>query len=222
MRTCPFCAELIQPSAIKCKHCGEWLSRPQETIEGDRTSPQSATSAARPSSNPLPPPPAAKAKEPKRKPLPVPRKRSQLAWAWVISTWIVGSLSMQPLIRAGVPSFLFWTAMALSALNAAAALYFLAYLRRPTQAADAPAPSETLTIWGMSWRIIVATLLAAVVRSALEALLSINHLQVAFSWPNTILWESVTLVSILLVIWLLYSPDRKGQLKLALSAIRGF
>ncbi len=36
MKKCPFCAEEIQDEAVKCKHCGEFLSAPSHRQLGEK------------------------------------------------------------------------------------------------------------------------------------------------------------------------------------------
>jgi hypothetical protein len=114
-----------------------------------------------------------------------------------------------------MPASIKFFAIALVGLNAAVAIALLLLLCGGD-------PVRPLTFWGLVWRSAVATVASALIKLLIQSVFSIDHTLVEFSLFNVVAWEVFSLLAIAVSVWVLFSPNRRGQLRMLLSAVRGY
>ena len=237
MKNCPFCAEEIQEQALKCKHCGEWLAEPKAIRAAAQPAVAQPETVRTRSDQPNADDELAKYRLQYEEPVvvderPYPpvrgiRFNTKMCVAWVFAAlWLWSYLRMNLRQHSGVPVttglwlFESWFAGSV-VVRVGVALQLIRKLRGTNRNwQDRSDGAAQLSVWGWTWRAMVATL-AAIVPVAIASY-AFPALAPSTGYVEGGVRELLALLSIAVVVWLLFSRDRRGQIRVLFSALRGF
>ena len=143
------------------------------------------------------------------------------AWVW-LSLYLL-SLSLLRLVR---PSESLDVNLVLFAkvLLDPGVLIFLIYSARCSYSAGQaePASSAGLSTWGWFWRAFILHFFQIPVFLLVSLFLPISLNVQSFGALQLVLWEVPFALASAIGAWLLFSKDRKGQLRLLITSLRGY
>ncbi len=213
MKKCPYCAEEIQDDARKCKHCSEWLKEESATTVGIPFVEIVEVAESEPARVLI-----------KRLPWP-PRKminfESAIWVGWILTAFFTLLNPQGPAFRLlnGVSaSSEEWTMLIIDLIRSFLFIQLIYHVRHPSEEIDDWKPIGS---WGYAWRGVITSTVGLFVTALMLYVFPVLHSQ-GSPLSAYLSIQIPYLVSATFTVWLLFSLNRKAQVRDIIAAVRGY
>ena len=142
--------------------------------------------------------------------------------AWVLLSLYLLSLTFLPLIRPSEPTDVKIILIATVILNPAILLYLIRFVRHQGANTGTPAEAPCLSTWGYFWRAFILYFFHIPLLIVVNLIVPLN-LQASKLTPTHIaLWELPFALVSAIGAWILFSKDRRSQVRLLFASFGGY
>lgn len=151
------------------------------------------------------------------------RFNSQMLWAWFFLSFIFFTWGAVRLVSPAESVAIKLILVAMCIFNPGLLIALVRAFRGPNRDWRNMAENATpLPAWGYFWRAYVAFLCHGAVLFLVSLVVPLNLHIDPFSAAEMAMWEVRFVLASVLVTWALFSRDRKGQVALVITTLRGY
>lgn len=144
-----------------------------------------------------------------------------MKWGWLWLTLYALSTSMLRFVSPTVPTPVKLAFLVSCVCSAAIVVYLIHWVRHTSSPPSVPAIGE-LSAWGYCWRGFLLLLLQIPMLLLIRVVIPFNFKAQEFTAAEVLLWLAPFAVMSAVGAWLLFSTDRRGQLRLIARPLRGY